>query len=153
MESWGVVFLGVIALASVVQAVFLIGLVVFGLRQARRLDELQSRLDKDIAPALENFTRVSRAAAEISDLATLQARRLDLVLADTIEKIEETTGVIQQLVVRPLKPIGGILALLKGVQRGMEVYLQLGAHAGRGAPAGPPPPRRRSHEDDEHLFI
>ena len=148
MESWGIFFLGVIALASVVQAGFLIGLVVFGLRLARRMDELQLRLDKDITPALENFTRVSRAAAEISDLATLQARRLDLLLADTIEKIEETTGLIQQFVVRPLKPVGGILAFLKGLQRGMEVYLQLGGHAGRSAPrrtaaAAPPQPRRR----------
>ena len=63
---------------------------------------------------------------------------------------------IQQFVVRPLKPIGGILAFLKGVQRGMEVYLHLGGSAGHGPPHGAPPiPRRRghSHEDDEHLFI
>jgi hypothetical protein len=157
MESWGIFFLGVIALAAVVQAGFLIGLAVFGLRLARRLDQLQSRLDKDITPALENFTRTSRAAAEISDLATLQARRLDLLLADTIEKIEETTGVIQQFVVRPLKPVGGILAFLRGLQRGMEVYRQLGGNAAHGASGAPPVPRRRtrsrSHEDDEHLFI
>jgi hypothetical protein len=145
MESWGVFFLGVIALASVVQAGFLIGLVVYGRRLAQRVDALQVRLDREISPALENFNRVSRAAAEIADLATLQARRLDLVLADTIEKIEETTATIQQFVVRPLKPIGGIVAFLKGLQRGMDVYFQLG----RGAP-----PRRRGHgEDDEHLFI
>ena len=155
MESWGIFFLGVIALAAVVQAGFLIGNVVFGLRLARRMDQLQSRLDKDITPALKNFTRVSRAAAEISDLATLQARRLDLLLADTIEKIEETTGVIQQFVVRPLKPVGGILAFLRGLQRGMEVYRQLGGSAEHGAPGATPVPRRRgrSHEDDEHLFI
>jgi hypothetical protein len=48
-------------------------------------------------------------------------------------------------VVKPLKPIGGIVAFLKGLLRGMEVYLQLG----RGHPH-----RRRGHgEDDEHLFI
>ena len=150
MESWGIFFLGVIALAGVVQAGFLIGLMVSGRRLARRMDELQARLEREVTPALENFTRVSRAAAEIADLATLQARRLDLLLADTIEKIEDTTGVIQQLVVGPLKPIGGILAFLKGLQRGMEVYLQLG----RSTPGAPHPvPRRRSHEDDEHLFI
>lgn len=149
MEPWGVFFLGLIALASLVQAGFLIGLVVFGRRLARRVDELSTRLDRDVTPALENFTRVSRAAAEIADLATLQARRVDLLLADTIEKIEETTGVIQRLVVRPLKPVGGILAFLRGLQRGMEVYAQLG-HKG---PAHPAPSRRRSHEDDEHLFI
>jgi hypothetical protein len=152
MESWGVLFLGVIALASVVQAGFLIGLVVYGRRLARRVDALQLRLDREISPALENFNRVSRAAAEIADLATLQARRFDVALADTIEKFEETTATIQQFVVRPLKPIGGIVAFLKGLQRGMEVYFQ---YDGRGAPAGPRShPRRRGHgEDDEHLFI
>ncbi len=145
MESWGVFFLGVIALASVVQAGFLIGLVIFGRRLAQRLDALQTRLDREISPALENFTRVSRAAAEIADLATLQARRLDLLLADTIGRIEETAAAVQQLVVRPLKPVGGILAFLRGLQRGMDVYFQLDRNAY---------PRRRGHgEDDEHLFI
>jgi hypothetical protein len=152
MESWGVFFLGVIALASVVQAGFLIGLVLFGLRLGRRLDAIQARLDREISPALDNFNRVSRAAGEIADLVTLQARRLDLVLADTIDKVEETTATIQQFVVRPLKPIGGALAFLKGLQRGVEVFFQLERQA-------PPDhrrtvPRRRGHgEDDEHLFI
>jgi len=145
MESWGVFFLGVIALASVVQAGFLIGLVVFGRKLARRVDALQVKLDREISPALENLNRLSRAASEIADLATVQARRLDLLIGDTIARIEETTAAVQQLVVRPLKPIGGILAFLRGLQRGMDVYFQLdrGAH-----------PRRRGHgEDDEHLFI
>ena len=150
MESWGVVFLGVIAVASLVQAAFMVGLALGGLRLARRLAELSDKLDREIKPALDNVTRVSQAAAEIADLATLQARRLDLLFADTVEKIEETTGVIQQLVVRPLKPVGAIMAFMRGLQRGMETYLQLGhgAHAARHSH------RRRSHtEDDEHLFI
>jgi hypothetical protein len=145
METWAVVFLGVIALASVVQAGFLIGLAAYGRRLARRVDALQVKLDREIAPALASFDRVGRAAAEIADLATLQARRLDLLLADTIEKIEEATTAVQQLVVRPLKPIGAIVAFLKGLQRGIDVYLQLGR--------GGTPPRRGHGEDDEHLFI
>ena len=145
MESWGVVFLGVIALSAIVQIVFLVALLVFGRKLARRLDVLQTRLDRELSPALGNFSRVSRAAAEIADLATLQARRLDLLLADTIDKVEETTATIQQFVVRPLKPIGGVVAFLKGLQRGMDVYFKFDRSA---------PPRRRVHgEDDEHLFI
>jgi hypothetical protein len=152
MDSWGVFFLGVIALASVLQAGFLVGLVVFGLRLGRRLDALQTRLDREVSPALDNFNRVARAAAEIADLATLQARRLDLALADTIDKVEETTATIQQLVLRPLKPLGGALAFLRGLQRGMEVFFQL--ERGAGPELRRPAPRRRGHgEDDEHLFI
>ena len=37
MEPWGVVFLGVIALGSLVQAAFLVGLALAGLRLARQL--------------------------------------------------------------------------------------------------------------------
>jgi len=150
MESWGIFFLGVIALASVVQAGFLVGLVVYGRRLAHRVDALQVRLDREISPALENFNRVSRAAAEIADLATLQARRVDLVLADTIEKIEETTATVQRLVVRPLKPIGGIVAFLKGLQRGWT-STSSSTVAPRATTAAPPPAGHG--EDDEHLFI
>jgi hypothetical protein len=61
METWGIVFLGVIAAASVVQAVFLIGLAVTSRRLGRRLDALQVRLERDLAPALEGMARGSRA--------------------------------------------------------------------------------------------
>jgi hypothetical protein len=151
MEPWGVFFLGVIAFSAVVQAAFLVGLLVFGRRLARRIDGLQTRLDRDLGPALANFTRVSHAAAEIADLATLQARRVDLVLADTIDRIEETSAAVHQFVARPLRSIGGILAFLKGVQRGMEVFFSFDREA---HPARHAHPRRRGHgEEDEHLFV
>jgi hypothetical protein len=147
METWGVVFLGVIAAASVVQAGFLIALAVTSHRLGRRLDAMQSRLERDIAPALEGMTRVSRAAGEIADLATLQARRLDVALAEAIDRLEETTTLVQKVILRPLRPIGGIVAFLRGVQRGLDVYFRLEGSA-------PAVPRRRGHgEDDEHLFI
>lgn len=147
METLGVVFLGVIALASVVQGIFLVALMVFGRRLAQRIDALQARIDRDVTPALDNFARMSRAAAEIADLATVQARRMDLLVADTIEKVEQTTSLVQQLVVRPLRPLGAILAFLKGVQRGLAVYGELGRERNVA------PPRRRGREDEEHLFI
>jgi hypothetical protein len=146
METWGVVFLGVIALGSIVQAAFLVGLMHFGRRLSRRIDALQNRIDRDVTPALDNFARVSRAAAEIADLATIQARRADVLLADTIEKIEETASAVQQLVLRPLRPLGAIVAFLKGVQRGLAVYAELGHER-------PATPRRRGRDEEEHLFI
>lgn len=148
METWGVVFLGIIALAALVQATFLILLAASGRRLAQRLDALQARLDQELVPALENLERVTRNVAEISDLATVQARRVDLLLVDTIERIEDTTAVMQRLILRPLRPLSYGLALFRAVRRGIDVYLRLSRHdAGDGAG------RRRHHEDDEHLFI
>lgn len=146
MDTWGVVFLGVIALGSIVQAAFLVGLMQFGRRLSRRIDALQGRIDRDVTPALDNLTRVSRAAAEIADLATIQARRMDLLLTDTIDKVEETAAAVQQLVLRPLRPLGSIAAFLRGVQRGLAVYAELGHQR-------PAVPRRRGRDDEEHLFI
>ena len=149
MTTWALVFLGVIAVASLVQSAVLIGLAVAGRRLSRRIEALQTRLERDVSPALRDLTRVSRNVAEISDIATLQARRLDLALADTIEKIEETTSVAQRLILRPLGPVADIVAFLKGLRRGIDVYFDLRAREGR----RPISPRRRHGEDDEHLFI
>jgi hypothetical protein len=110
---------------------------------------LQAQLDQQIAPALKGVERISRNAAEISDLATVQARRIDLLLADTIDKVEDTASVVQRLVVQPLRPVANILAVLRGLQAGIDVFLRLERADRPPAPA----PRRGHAEDDEHLFI
>ena len=148
MVNWEIVFLGVIAVAMVVQAAFLVAMALAVIRLTKRIDALQDKLDHQIAPALEGLERVSRNAAEISDLATLQARRIDLLLADTIEKVDDTVTVLQRLVARPLRPFSHFAALLRGIQRGVDVFLQLERKERVPAPEG-----RRHAEDDEHLFI
>ena len=47
MEAWGVVFLGIIAAAALVQAFFLVGLSRSGRQLARRLDALQERVTRE----------------------------------------------------------------------------------------------------------
>ena len=146
METWAVVFLGVIAVSTAVQAGFLFGLAVLGRRLGKRLDGLQQKVDQELVPALQNLDRVTRNAAEISDLATLQARRIDLLLVDTIERVEDATATVQRLLARPLRPVGHAIAVLRAVNRGIRVFRHLGRNPTE--PAG-----RRRHEDDEHLFI
>ncbi len=147
-ESWGVAFLGVIALASLVQAGFLIGLAVAGRRLTRRLDVMQDRIDREIRPAMDNLARISRNFAEVTDLVTLQARRIDDLLVDTIEKVEDATTMIRRVVIRPLGPLVDLTAFLKGIRRGVEVYYKL-----RGLESRHRPPPRRVADEDEHLFI
>jgi hypothetical protein len=149
MESWAVVFLGVIALASLAQTVFLIALAVAGRRLARRVDEIHERFDREVRPSLESFSRVSRNLAEISDLATLQARRIDGVLADTLDKVEDATGHIRRFLLRPLGPLADIAAVIKALRRGLDVYHKL---RGLDTPKRVPT-RRMAAGEDEHLFI
>lgn len=148
MDSWAVLFLGVIALSSLVQAVFLIGLAVGGRRLARRLDEIQKGIDREIRPTLDNLSRITRNLAEIADLATLQARRVDDVLADTVDKIEEATDMIRRVILRPLGPLVDVAAFLKGLRRGVQVYRKLRGLESQGRGSS-----RRNADEDEHLFI
>ena len=147
METWGVVFLAVIALASLVQAAFLIGLARAGLQLVKRVDSLHEQIERDIKPTLDQVARISRNVGEVTDLVVLQARRLDDTLADTLEKFEATTDLVRNFVQRPLGPLADLLAFFKGLRKGLDVYRQLGgfetARRGHG----------RSYADDEHLFI
>jgi hypothetical protein len=148
MNPLAVTFLGLIALSSLVQAVFLIRLAIEGRRFASRLDALQDRIEREVRPALDDLHRITKNLAEVSDTAVLQARRVDALLADTVQKIQETTGTLQKVVLRPLGPLVDIAALLKGVRRGLDVYRQL-----RGLDSPARPFGRRGSEEDEHLFI
>lgn len=148
MESWGVFFLGVIALASVVQAAFLIALALAGRRLAARVDELQRQLDRDIRPALDNLSRASRNIGEISDRAVLQARRVDAAIHDVLREIDATVRSLSRTARESLGPLVDVAAFFKGVRRAMEVYYQLRGFERQRHGGG-----RRYTEDDEHLFI
>jgi hypothetical protein len=147
MDNWALVFLGILALSSLVQTTFLVVLGLQSRRVAARVDELSDRFEKELRPSLQNMARISKNAAEISELGVLQARRIDAALADALEKVETTTEQLRQFVVRPLAPLGDIFAFLKGIRRGLAVYNQLRGFDGgtRGEP--------RSYSEDEHLFI
>ena len=147
MNGWVVVFLAILALSSLTQTVFLVLLALESRRVAARVGELQQRVEKDLRPSLESLARVSKSIAEISELGVLQARRFDRALADTLDKFEDTTEQLRKFVVKPLAPLAEILAILKGVRRGLAVYNQLRGYDGgtRG--------QARSYAEDEHLFI
>ena len=147
MSPWALVFLGVIALASLTQAAFLVVLALQSRRLAASVDELRARVEKDLRPSLESLSRITRNLAEDSDLGVLQARRIDAALADTLDKVEAATEAVRRFVVRPVGPLAEVNAFFKGVKRGFEVYNHLrGFEKGsRGA--------SRSYTEDEHLFI
>jgi hypothetical protein len=146
VTTLAVVFLGVIALSSVVQALFLIGLAREGKKLAHRLDEIERRVENEVLPTLKSVARLSQNFAEASDLLTGQARRVDAFMGDTLDKLEQATATLRDVVARPLGPLVDVAALLKGFRKGLEIYRRLGGVESerRGA---------RSYADDEHLFI
>jgi hypothetical protein len=148
MDSWGTILLGVIALGSLVQALVVIGVAVGGLRVARRLQDMQVNVDRELKPALESLTRVAHNATEVAEVVTTQARRVENMVGLTLERLELAREQVRGRVARPMASLADVGALLKGFRKGLSVYRQLGGleeQAGGG--------KRRYRDDDEHLFI
>jgi hypothetical protein len=147
MESLGLVFLGLIALASLVQGLFLIGLGWGGLKLMRRIEELQGRVEGELRPALASVSRIARNVSEVTEVASAQVQRMEALVDHTVGRVEETRAQMREAMSVPLGGLAEVAALLKGFRRGLEVYQRLGGLEAQGRGAG------RQYRDDEHLFI
>jgi len=147
MDTVGVVFLGLIALSSLIQGVLLLLLARGGLRLTKRIQDLQTRIEIEVKPILEDVNVVTANVSQVTDLAAAQARRIQDVIAETTRKIEQTRDEIQAVLAHPVAALGDVVAFLKGVRRGLEVYRQLGGFEAQTKGGS------RRYADDEHLFI
>jgi hypothetical protein len=148
MDSPGVqILLGAIVASSIVQVIVLAVVAVGGMQLMRRIQELQGRVEKEIQPALENLTLISRNVAEVSDLAVLQAQRVENVVEETIERIDEARAQVKRVIRRPRSLFSDVGAVFKGVRRGLAVYQRLGGMQEKSQA------KNRRYGGDEHLFI
>jgi predicted PurR-regulated permease PerM len=108
LSTGAVLLLALIAVASIVQTVCLALLARNGLRTQRELETLGRQLSRDIQPLIEDLSRISRNAAEISDRGLTQARRLDEAVGDVAGTIEHLVSTANQVVL----PVAGRLAAL-----------------------------------------
>src|SRR5262245_29696274 len=102
MDTVGVVFLGLIALSSLVQGGLLLMLARDGLKLGRRIQDLQARIEREVKPILDDVNAVSRNVSQVSDLAAAEARRIQDVIAETARKVEETRDEIRAVLAHPV---------------------------------------------------
>lgn len=141
MTDWTGVFLGIIAVSVLMMAVIQVGAIIFGLKLARRLDQLATTLERDVRPVLERLAVVSDDAARMSQLALAQVQRADALFGDVAARIDQSVSSVQS-------------ALLAPAREGVAVFQAIKAvfSAIRAVPAAPPSGARTSEEDDQ-LFI
>jgi len=147
LDNLALVFLGVIALAALVQGAFFVALGVGGLRLLRRVTELHRGLQAEILPAFDNMNRIATDLTEVSVVTAAQVRKVEDLVAETVARVEDVRVQVATAASRPLDSFRDLGAVLKGLRRGLQVYRQLGALGAqrRGA--------TRRYAGDEHLFI
>jgi hypothetical protein len=145
VNEWGVVFLGVIALSTLVMAIVQVGAIIYSARLARRIETLLGRLERDIQPMLERVTAISTEAARMSALATQQVERVDQLFADIQERTGHVMTVVQQAIITPAREGAALFSALRSTfaaLRGLRPN-------GNGRQQRPP----RGVEEDDALFI
>lgn len=148
MNEWAVFFLGVMALAAVVQCAFVVAAALGLRRSGERVTELCRRFDAEVKPALEDLRKGAANLRAISDSGREQAARVEALLATTLESVEATIENVRALVVKPIASLSEFSAFWSGLRRGIDSYRSAEPKK-RPAPAS----RNRAEDSDEHMFI
>ncbi len=138
MSVWGEVFLGIIAVATLATAVVQIGVLVAAGRAAKRLDRLADRVERELGPLFTSLNAMGADAARAAALATAQVEKVDRLVGDAVQRLEQTMDVVQTAVSAPAREGAALLAGLRAVLGSIRA----------------PRDRRARHADDEDaLFI
>jgi hypothetical protein len=121
MNSLGIVLLGVIAFASLLQAVALVLVARDGARMFRRLDAFAERLGRELRPAAAELQRAGENFAEVSDLAAVQARRLDAAVSAAIERIERASDALRDVILPSAGRLVAAAAAFRGLRKGLRL--------------------------------
>ena len=139
MSLWGEIFLGVIAVATLVMAIGQVALMVAAGRMARRLGRLADVLDQELKPLFAQLNAVARDASRAASLATAQVERADRLFGDLLARFEATLDALQAAVAVPLRQGPALLAAFRAVMTVLRDF-----KAGR---------RGTRHDDEDALFI
>ena len=139
MEAWGVVFLGVIAAATLVTAFVQVAFIVATGRLARRLERAANDMQREVRPLVEHLDTIGRDARRASSLAAAQLERVDRMSADLTDRLDRTLNTIQSAATGGVREGAAMLAAFRAA---LSVVRQF--RAGRS---------RSGAEDDDALFI
>jgi hypothetical protein len=148
MNEWAVVFLGVMALAAVVQGAFIVVAALSLRRTGERVTELCQRFDAEIKPTLEDLRKGASNLRAISDSGREQAARVEALLSTTLESVETTIENVRALVIKPLASVSDLSAFWSGLRRGVDSYRSAEPRKRSGVV-----PKPRAEDSDEHMFI
>ena len=140
MNDWPAVFLGVIAVSTLIMALIQIGAIIATLRIAREAQQALASMRNEVRPVIARATALAEEASRTVALATAQMQKVDRLITDLAQRVDETSSVVQHAIVTPAREGVAIVAAIKAA---LGVLREIG-HPGR--------PGRHSEEEDP-LFI
>ena len=140
-NGWSDLFLGVIAAATLVMALIQVGAMITALRLARQAQQAIQSVHQDVKPLLARAQSIAEDASRTVALATAQAQKVDLLITDLSQRVDETAAVLQDAIMTPAREGRAIVAAVKAALAALRGMRELGTRNGRHA------------EEEDPLFI
>jgi hypothetical protein len=140
VNTWATVFLGVIAAATLTTAVLQVVLLVAGFNLVRRISRFVDFVETEVKPIIGHIDSIARDASRAAGLALAQVERADQLLANTIQRIEDTLSTVQSLIIGALREGNALMMGFRAVMAAVRGFQRRQTS-------------RRRAEDDEALFI
>jgi len=78
-----------------------------------KIHDIVARADEIVISARDQMTRLESLVTEASDSARLQIERIDLVVCDTMNRVQETTAAVQDTILKPVREVNGVVSGLR----------------------------------------
>jgi len=138
VNTWATVFLGIIAMATLVTAILQVVVLVAAAQLVKRVGRFVDVVEQDVRPIIANVSSIARDASRVASLAAAQVERADQMLSSTVHRLEDLLTHVQTLVTNTLREGNALMMAVRAVMAVIRAF------QGR---------RRRRGEDDETLFI
>jgi hypothetical protein len=122
MTTTAIVILGVVALASLAQAAFLVMVAIEGRRIAQRVDAFHSRLGGELKPLLGDLTRATENLAAASGVTVGQARRIDSLVGDVAGGVTQAQEAMRDVVLPAAARLVSLTAAVRILRGGLSFY-------------------------------
>jgi hypothetical protein len=138
VNTWATVFLGIIAMATLVTAILQVVVLVAAAQLVKRVGRFVDIVEQDVRPIIANVGSIARYASRVASLAAAQVERADQMLSSTVHRLEDLLTHVQTLVTNTLREGNALMMAVRAVMAVIRAF------QGR---------RRRRGEDDDALFI
>jgi hypothetical protein len=140
VSTWSVVFLGIIAVATLATSIVQVGLLVATSLLARRVTRFVDEMERDIKPIVAHLDSMSRDGSRAAAMAVAQVERVDALFADVATKIDRTVSIIHSAMAGPAREGRAWIMALQAAIAAIREF-----RSGRS--------RSRGREEEDGLFI
>ena len=120
MSLWAEVFLGVIAITTLAMAIGLVGMLLTASRLARRAGRLLDQLESELKPLFGHLDAMGHDASRAAALATAQVERVDHLVVDLGQRLDQTLQRFQATFAGPAREslafVGAVSAAIRAIR-------------------------------------